>query len=134
VSGCCGAELAASWGPRFDLDRLGVPLPVAAPQHADLLLVVGAISHRMAPLLEHVYHLMPEPRWVVAVGACACSGGPYENYATVQGVDRLVPVDVYIPGCPPRPEALLDGVAKLQERIARAGGGPRRRHEERDRI
>jgi NADH-quinone oxidoreductase subunit B len=133
VSSCCSADMASAWGPRFDVGRAGVSLPAASPEHADLLLVVGAISHRMAPQLERVYHLMPAPKWVVAVGACACSGGPYDTYATVRGADRVIPVDVYIPGCPPRPDALLDGIARLQERISAERAGGRPRSEERDR-
>jgi NADH-quinone oxidoreductase subunit B len=117
LSGCCSLELTSTAGPRYDLDRFGCSLPRFSPRQSDLLLVVGTITHRQAPILKQVYDQMAEPKWVMAFGACACSGGPYDNYATVQGIDTLIPVDVYVPGCPPRPEAFLDGLMKLQARV-----------------
>jgi NADH-quinone oxidoreductase subunit B len=130
VTACCGMEFMSAAGPRYDLDRFGAALPRFSPRQADLLMVVGTISHRQAPVLKKVYDQMAEPKWVVAFGACTCSGGPYNNYATVQGIDTIVPVDVYIPGCPPRPEAVIDGLIKLQDRVQRSRGWSRARHRE----
>jgi NADH-quinone oxidoreductase subunit B len=117
VTACCGMEFMSAAGPRYDLDRFGCALPRFSPRQSDLLMVVGTITHRQAPILKKVYDQMAEPKWVVAFGACTCSGGPYNNYATVQGIDTIIPVDLYIPGCPPRPEAVLDGIMKLQARV-----------------
>jgi NADH-quinone oxidoreductase subunit B len=117
VTACCGMEFMSAAGPRYDLDRFGCALPRFSPRQSDLLMVVGTITHRQAPILKKVYDQMAEPKWVMAFGACTCSGGPYNNYATVQGIDTIVPVDIYIPGCPPRPEAVLDGLMKLQARV-----------------
>ena len=117
VTACCGMEFMSVAGPRYDLDRFGCALPRFSPRQSDLLMVVGTISHRQAPILKKVYDQMAEPKWVIAFGACTCSGGPHNNYATVQGIDTIIPVDVYIPGCPPRPEAVLDGLIKLQARV-----------------
>jgi len=122
VTACCGMEFMSAAGPRYDLDRFGAALPRFSPRQADLLMVVGTISHRQAPILKKVYDQMAEPKWVVAFGACTCSGGPYNNYSTVQGIDTIVPVDIYIPGCPPRPEAVLDGLIKLQDKVQRTPG------------
>ncbi|MEE9279302.1 MAG: NADH-quinone oxidoreductase subunit NuoB [Myxococcota bacterium] len=122
VTACCGMEFMSAAGPRYDLDRFGAALPRFSPRQADLLMVVGTISHRQAPILKKVYDQMAEPKWVVAFGACTCSGGPYNNYATVQGIDTIVPVDIYIPGCPPRPEAVIDGLLKLQRRVQATPG------------
>ena len=122
VTACCGMEFMSAAGPRYDLDRFGAALPRFSPRQADLLMVVGTISHRQAPILKKVYDQMAEPKWVVAFGACTCSGGPYNNYSTVQGIDTIVPVDIYIPGCPPRPEAVLDGLLKLQKRVQATPG------------
>jgi NADH-quinone oxidoreductase subunit B len=130
VTACCGMEFMAVAGPRYDLDRFGAALPRFSPRQADLLMVVGTISHRQAPILKKVYDQMAEPKWVVAFGACTCSGGPYNNYATVQGIDTIVPVDIYIPGCPPRPEAVLDGIIKLQAYVQRSSGWNKPRHQE----
>ena len=130
VTACCGMEFMAVAGPRYDLDRFGAALPRFSPRQADLLMVVGTISHRQAPILKKVYDQMAEPKWVVAFGACTCSGGPYNNYATVQGIDTIVPVDIYIPGCPPRPEAVLDGIIKLQAYVQRSPGWNKPRHQE----
>jgi len=117
VTACCGMEFMSVAGPRYDLDRFGCALPRFSPRQSDLLMVVGTISHRQAPILKKVYDQMAEPKWVLAFGACTCSGGPYNNYSTVQGIDTIIPVDVYVPGCPPRPEAVLDGLMKLQARV-----------------
>ncbi len=117
VTACCGMEYMSVAGPRYDVDRFGCALPRFSPRQADLLWVVGTITHRQAPILKKVYDQMAEPKWVMAFGACTCSGGPYNNYAVVQGIDTLIPVDIYIPGCPPRPEAVLDGLIKLQARV-----------------
>ncbi|HET6305436.1 MAG TPA: NADH-quinone oxidoreductase subunit NuoB [Myxococcota bacterium] len=117
VTACCGMEYMSVAGPRYDVDRFGCALPRFSPRQADLLWVVGTITHRQAPILKKVYDQMAEPKWVMAFGACTCSGGPYNNYAVVQGIDTIIPVDIYIPGCPPRPEAVLDGLMKLQARV-----------------
>ena len=130
VTACCGMEFMAAAGSRYDIDRFGAALPRFSPRQADLLMVVGTISHRQAPILKKVYDQMAEPKWVIAFGACTCSGGPYNNYSTVQGIDTIVPVDVYIPGCPPRPEAVLDGILRLQEHVQRSPGWSRPRHRE----
>ncbi len=130
VTACCGMEFMSAAGPRYDLDRFGAALPRFSPRQADLLMVVGTISHRQAPILKKVYDQMAEPKWVVAWGACTCSGGPYNNYATVQGIDTIVPVDLYIPGCPPRPEAVMDGLIKLQDSVQGERGWNQPRHQE----
>ena len=117
VTACCGMEYFSASGPRYDIDRFGAALPRFTPRQADLLFVVGTISIRQAPILRRVYEQMAEPKWVASFGACTSSGGPYDNYAVLQGIDRIVPVSLYIPGCPPRPEAVLDGLMKLQARV-----------------
>ena len=118
VTACCGMEYMATACSHYDVDRFGAGLPRFSPRQADVLFVVGTISHKMAPVLQRVYDQMTEPKWVVAFGVCTCTGGFYDNYATVQGIDTIMPVDVYIPGCPPRPESVLDGLMKLQDKIA----------------
>ncbi|MEE2677649.1 MAG: NADH-quinone oxidoreductase subunit NuoB [Myxococcota bacterium] len=130
VTACCGMEFMSVAGPRYDVDRFGAALPRFSPRQSDLLMVVGTITHRQAPILKKVYDQMAEPKWVVAFGACTCSGGPYNNYSVVQGIDTIVPVDVYIPGCPPRPEAVLDGIMKLQARVQQERIPPDGRHRE----
>ena len=119
VTACCGMEFMSVAGPKYDLDRFGAALPRFSPRQADLLMVVGTISHKQAPILVKVYNQMTEPKWVFAFGVCAVSGGFYNNYSVVQGIDTLIPVDVYVPGCPPRPEMVLDGLLKLQEKVAK---------------
>ena len=117
VTACCGMEYMTLAAARYDLDRFGAALPRFSPRQADLLMVVGTVNCKQAPILRRVYEQMADPKWVVAFGVCASSGGFYDNYATVQGIDRVVPVDVYIPGCPPRPEQVLDGIMLLQQKI-----------------
>jgi NADH-quinone oxidoreductase subunit B len=112
-------EFMALTSPRFDLARFGAEAPRFSPRQSDLLWVVGTISQRQAPVLRRIYEQMMEPKWVLAFGTCASSGGFYDNYTTVPGIDVIIPTDVYIPGCPPRPEAVLDGLMLLQDKIAR---------------
>jgi NADH-quinone oxidoreductase subunit B len=113
---CCAIEMMAAGAARHDLDRLGI-LFRASPRQADLIIIAGTVTKKMLPVIQTVYEQMPEPKYVIAMGACACSGGIFDTYSTVQGVDEALPVDVYIPGCPPRPEGLLYGLLKLQEKI-----------------
>jgi NADH-quinone oxidoreductase subunit B len=115
---CCAIEMMATVGTRFDLSRFGAEVFRASPRQADLLIVSGRVAQKMAPVVRTVYEQMPEPKWVIAMGACASCGGIFDNYAIVQGVDRIVPVDVYVPGCPPTPDGLMYGIMKLQESIA----------------
>ena len=119
ITACCGMEFMSVAGPRYDLDRFGAALPRFSPRQSDILFVVGTISHKQAPILVKVYNQMAEPKWVFAYGACVCSGGMYNNYSTVQGIDTILPVDIYVPGCPPRPEIVFDGLIKLQELVAK---------------
>jgi NADH-quinone oxidoreductase subunit B len=121
VTACCGMEYMTVAAARYDVDRFGAALPRFSPRQADLLMVVGTVNCKQAPILRRVYEQMAEPKWVIAFGVCASSGGFYDNYATVQGIDRVIPVDVYIPGCPPRPEQVLDGIMLLQAKIQAQG-------------
>lgn len=117
VTACCGMEYMSVAGSHYDIDRFGAAFARFSPRQADLLMVVGTVTYKQSPILRRIYEQMCEPKWVVAFGACASSGGPYDNYAVVQGIDEVIPVDVYIPGCPPRPETVLDGLIKLQKKI-----------------
>ncbi len=117
VTACCGMEYMSLASGHYDVDRFGAALPRFSPRQADLLMVVGTISQKIAPVLRRVYDQMCDPKWVVAFGVCTCTGGFYDNYSTVQGIDTIIPVDVYIPGCPPRPETVLQGLMLLQEKI-----------------
>ncbi|MBI4245381.1 MAG: NADH-quinone oxidoreductase subunit B [Planctomycetes bacterium] len=118
---CCAIEMMATAASRYDWDRLGV-IPRATPRQSDVMIVAGTVNVKMAQVIRKLYNQMPEPRYVIAMGACTVGGGPYYiyGYNVVKGVDKVVPVDIYIPGCPPRPEALLDGIIKLQEKIRRS--------------
>jgi NADH-quinone oxidoreductase subunit B len=114
---CCAIEMMSTVTARYDLARFGMEAFRASPRQADLLIVSGRVAHKMAAPLRQIYDQMLEPKWVIAMGACASSGGMFNNYAVLQGVDRVVPVDVHVPGCPPRPEALLEGIVRLHEKI-----------------
>lgn len=115
ATSCCGIEFMATMGSNYDLARFGSERLSFTPRQADLLMVMGTISKKMAPILKQVYDQMAEPKWVLSVGACACSGGIFDTYSVLQGIDRVIPVDVYVPGCPPRPEQIIEGVIKIQE-------------------
>ena len=114
---CCAIEMMAAGAGRYDLARFGMEVFRASPRQADLMIVAGRVSQKMAPVVRQIYDQMPGPKWVIAMGACASSGGMFNNYAIVQGVDHVVPVDIYLPGCPPRPEMLMDAILKLHEQI-----------------
>jgi NADH-quinone oxidoreductase subunit B len=114
---CCAIEMMATGGPKYDLARFGMEVFRASPRQADLMIVAGRVSQKMAPVLRQVYDQMVEPKWVLAMGVCASSGGMFNNYAIVQGVDHIVPVDIYLPGCPPRPEMLLHAILTLHAEI-----------------
>src|SRR3984885_544907 len=114
---CCAFELFSAGGPRHDLARFGMERAAATPRQADLMIVAGRVSQKMGPVLRQIYDQMSEPKWVISMGVCASSGGMFNNYAIIQGVDHIVPVDIYLPGCPPRPEMLLDAILKLHDKI-----------------
>ena len=122
---CCAIEMMATGAARYDLARFGMEVFRASPRQADLMIVAGRVSQKMAPVLRQIYDQMPEPKWVLSMGVCASSGGMFNNYAIVQGVDHIVPVDMYLPGCPPRPEMLIDAILRLHDKImARAARRP----------
>lgn len=119
ATSCCGIAFMATMGAHYDLARFGAERVGFSPRQCDLLMVMGTIAKKMAPVVKQVYLQMAEPRWVLAVGACATSGGIFDSYSVLQGIDQIVPVDVYVPGCPPRPEAILDGVMRIQDLIGK---------------
>lgn len=114
---CCAIEMMATGTPRFDISRFGMEVFRASPRHADLMIVSGRVSQKMAPVVRQVYDQMPLPKWVISMGVCASSGGMFNNYAIIQGCDHIVPVDIYLPGCPPRPEMLLNAILELHEQV-----------------
>lgn len=130
---CCGIEYMAVVGSHYDVSRFGAEVVRFSPRQADLLIVAGTITEKMAPVLRQIYEQMPEPKWVLSMGVCASSGGFYRAYHTVQGIESIIPVDIYVPGCPPTPEAVIQGIMKLQEKIAK-GHTPSQRLAEKKKL
>ena len=128
---CCAIEFMSMMTSKYDLSRFGAEALRFSPRQSDMMLVLGTITNKQAPVIRQIYAQMAEPKWVVSVGVCASSGGMYRTYATLQGIDRVVPVDVYVPGCPPRPESMIYGVMKLQEKIEKESLKDRREHQTR---
>ena len=114
---CCAIEIISTFASHFDLARGGMEVMRPSPRQADLMIVSGRVANKMAPVVKRLYDQMPNPKWVISIGACASCGGIFNNYAILQGVDRIIPVDIYVPGCPPRPEQLIEGIVRLQEKI-----------------
>ena len=125
---CCAIEMISTFASHFDIARFGMEVVRASPRQADLMIVAGRVSVKMAPVVRTLYEQMPNPKWVISMGACASCGGVFNNYALVQGVDRIIPVDIYVPGCPPRPEQLMDGILKLFEKVEQ--DSLKKKHEE----
>jgi NADH-quinone oxidoreductase subunit B len=128
---CCAIEFMSMMTSKYDLSRFGAEALRFSPRQSDMMLVLGTITNKQAPIIRQIYAQMAEPKWVISVGVCASSGGMYRTYATLQGIDRVVPVDVYVPGCPPRPESMIYGVMKLQEKIEKESLKDRREHQDR---
>lgn len=121
ATACCGIELMATASSRFDLSRFGAEVMRFSPRQCDLMIVAGRVVMKMLPVLQRIWLQMPEPKWCISMGACACTGGVFDTYAVVQGVDRFIPVDMYVPGCPPRPEQLIAGIIALQDKVIKTG-------------
>ncbi len=133
VTACCGMEFMSVAGPKYDLARFGAEFPRFSPRQSDLLMVVGTVTEKQGPAVKRVYDQMAEPKWVIAFGVCASTGGFYQNYSTMPGVDQVIPVDVYIPGCPPRPEQVLDALIMLMDRI-QSGRGHSQLRDKREQV
>ena len=125
---CCAIEFMSVMAPKYDLSRFGAEAMRFSPRQSDMMLVLGTVTNKTAPILRTIYAQMSEPKWVISVGVCASSGGMYRTYSTLQGIDRVIPVDVYVPGCPPRPESIIYGVMKLQEKIEKESLSMRKEH------
>ncbi|MBK9733399.1 MAG: NADH-quinone oxidoreductase subunit B [Chitinophagaceae bacterium] len=125
ATSCCGIEFMSTMASHYDFARFGAERVSFSPRQADLLMVMGTIAKKMGPILKQVYEQMAEPRWVISVGACACSGGIFDTYSVLQGIDQIIPVDVYVPGCPPRPEQIIDGLMRIQDLVQNESLGRR---------
>lgn len=131
---CCGIEMMATMSSDYDLARFGAEAIRFSPRQADLIICAGTITNKMAPVLKNIYEQMSEPKWVMAFGVCTSSGGIYNSYSVLQGIDTIIPVDIYVPGCPPSPEGVLHGLIKLQERVARGDYGMNRKRPSREEL